>query len=133
MAMQPCTAEKIPNNTPKGGVYLFSEKGIHLYVGRTKRKICKRIRGHFSTAKDCPFAWRLARDKTGFKASYKKEGSRTHLLSKREFYQIYEAAKKQIRKMDVRFVEEVDPLRQTLLEIYVTVATRAKHNDFDCH
>jgi hypothetical protein len=70
---------------------------------------------------------------TGFKPTYKREGSRTHLLSKKEFCQIYEAAKKRIRKMEVRFVEEANPLRQALLEIYVTVATRAKHNDFDCH
>jgi hypothetical protein len=133
ISMRPFVAEAVPSDTPKGGIYLFSEKRTNLYVGRTKRKISTRIRGHFSTAKDCPFAWRLAREETGFRATYKKEGSRTDLLSNPEFCRAYEAAKNRIRKMDVRFVEEADPLRQALLEIYVAIAVHAKHNDFDCH
>ena len=28
------TAGKLPNDAPKCGVYLFSERGDHLYVGR---------------------------------------------------------------------------------------------------
>ena len=35
--------------------------------------------------------------------------------------------------MQVRYVRETDPLRQTLLEIYVAFATKAKYNDFDTH
>lgn len=38
-----------------------------------------------------------------------------------------------IRKMDVRFVEEADPLRQTLLEIYIAVSANSRYNDFDTH
>jgi hypothetical protein len=133
MRMRPFVAEDVPNDTPKGGVYLFSEKGVPLYAGRTKRKIGTRIRGHFSTADDCPFAWRLARDKTGYRATYKRKGSRRDLLSQSDFRRAYEKAKQRIRKMDVRFIEEAEPLRQTLLEVYVAVATHAKHNDFDTH
>jgi hypothetical protein len=33
--------------------------------------------------------------------------------------------------MDFRFVEEVDPTAQCLLEIYCTVALRTRHNDFE--
>jgi len=35
--------------------------------------------------------------------------------------------------MDVRFVEETDPLRQGLLEIDVTFTAGASCNDFDTH
>lgn len=134
MAMIPVTVDTAPNDTPKGGVYLFSSAGCHLYVGRTKRSIRDRLKDHVSTADDCPFAWHIAREATGNKkASYKWDGSRKHLLSQSSFRNIYEKAKNDIRKMEVRYVGEPDPLKQALLEIYVAVATNAKHNDFDTH
>jgi len=134
MAMSPVTIDTTPNECPVGGVYLFSENGTHLYAGRTKRKIKKRLKGHVSTAEDCPFAWHLARETTGIKkATYKKEGSRRDLLSQPEFRQAYESAKDRIRRMEIRFVGESDPLKQALLEIYVAVVSGAKYNDFDTH
>jgi hypothetical protein len=114
-------------------VYLFSDGRKHLYAGRTKRKIAVRIRNHFSAAPDCPFAWLLAREATNRKAAYTREGSRKALLADPTFKAKYEAAKKRIRKMNVRFVHEPDPVRQALLESYVAVVTRAKYNDFDTH
>jgi len=35
--------------------------------------------------------------------------------------------------MDVRFVGEADPLKQALLEIYVSVVGKTKYNDFNTH
>jgi hypothetical protein len=35
--------------------------------------------------------------------------------------------------MDVRYVEETDPLRQALLEIYVSIILKTPYNDFDTH
>lgn len=132
--MEPVTVDSAPANTPKGGVYLFTEGVHHLYAGRTKRSIRDRLKDHVSTADDCPFAWHLAREATGNKvASYKPEGSRNHLLSQPVFRKAYEEAKLRIRKMPVRYVGEPDPLRQALLEIYVAVVTKAKFNDFDTH
>ncbi len=134
MSMPPVTVDTAPRETPKGGVYLFSVEGQHLYVGRTKRSIRERLKDHVSTADDCPFAWHLARDATNNRtASYRREGSRTHLLSQLSFKEAYGRAKEQIRKMEVRYVEENDPFKQALLEIYVAGATNAKHNDFDTH
>lgn len=134
LKMSPVTIDTAPDNCPVGGVYLFSENGKHLYAGRTKRKIKTRLKGHVNTAKDCPFAWHLAREYTGIiKAPYKKEGSRDHLLSQPLFKKAYEEAKQRIRKMEVRFVGESDPVKQALLEIYVAVVSEAKYNDFDTH
>lgn len=133
VAMAPVRAGEVPKATPVGGVYLFSEGGKHLYAGRTKRRIAMRIRYHFSTALDCPFAWLLAREVTGKKATYKRAGSRKALLTDSQFRAEYDRAKQRIRSMSVRYVHEPDPTRQALLEIYVAVATAARYNDFDTH
>src|SRR3989338_5507208 len=81
VAMRRVLAVNVPRDTPTGGVYLFSEGSTSLYTGRTKRMIGARIRDHFSTALDCPLAWLLAREATGRKATYRREGSRTALLA----------------------------------------------------
>ena len=56
------------------GVYLFTEHGKDLYVGRGKN-LKKRIPQHSPTRMtDAPFAFRLAREETGMlKASYKPD------------------------------------------------------------
>jgi len=134
MAMLPVTVDTAPSNCPIGGIYLFTENGVHLYAGRTKRRIKDRLKAHVGTADDCPFAWHLAREETGnTEASYKTEGSRKHLLSQPHFKQAYDRAKERIKRMQVRYVGESDPLKQSLLEIYVAVVSKAKFNDFDTH
>src|SRR5437868_4413365 len=37
MRMQPYNYPNLPKTMPKGGVYLFSEKECHLYVGRSTK------------------------------------------------------------------------------------------------
>jgi hypothetical protein len=133
LAMRPVVARVIPSDTPVGGVYLFSEGLTHLYAGRTKRRIAVRVRNHFSTAPDCPFAWLIAREVTGRQATYTQAGSRKALLADAAFKTEYERAKDRIREMSVRYVHEPDATAQALLEIYVAVATGARFNDFDTH
>jgi hypothetical protein len=80
------------------------------------------------------FAFRLAREDTGrVKASYTTEGSRAALYKDPDFRAAFEAAKIRIRGMDIRFVGEDDPLKQTLLEIYTAVALNTPYNDFNTH
>ena len=133
ISMSSITVDTAPKDTPTGGVYLFSEKDRNLYVGRTKRIIRDRLKDHVSTADDCPFAWRIARERTGKKATYKIKGSRKELLKDPLFKVEYVSAKDRIRRMQVRYVGEADPLKQALLEIYVAVVSKAEHNDFDTH
>ena len=83
-------------------------------------------------------AWRgrLAREATGkVKAVYKmgSGGTRKELMLDPNFVQNFDMAKKRIRGMQVRFVEEEDPVRQALLEVYVAVVLEAPYNDFDTH
>jgi hypothetical protein len=134
LAMPPVTVDTTPADSPVGGVYLFSKGGEYLYAGRTKKRIRDRLKAHVGTAKDCPFAWHLARLATNQRvASYRPLGSRRELLERPAFKKAYEDAKGRIRLMEVRYVAESDPFRQALLEIYVAVATNAKYNDFNTH
>jgi hypothetical protein len=118
MRMEPVTLGGLPKKVPTSGIYLFSEGASHLYVGRSKR-LRDRLRYHSSSAKDAPFAFKLAREQTGkTKASYLSKGSRQELLADPQFQAAFQAAKERIRRMQIRFVDEPDPVRQALLEIY---------------
>jgi len=82
------------------------------------------------------FAFRLAREATGnMKAVYRKGsgGTRKELMLNPEFVRSFTLAKERIRGMQVRFIEEVDPVRQALLEVYVAVVLETPYNDFDTH
>lgn len=137
LAMRPVTPESLPTKMFKKGVYLLSEGDSHLYVGRSN-DIKKRIGRHSrpgATHRMAAFAFRLAREATGnLKATYKKgEGSRSALMEDEKFVAAFDASKARIRRMSLRFVEESDPVRQALLEIYVAVVLNTPYNDFDNH
>ncbi len=137
LEMPPVSPISLPNKMFKRGVYLLSEGDKHLYVGRSN-DIKKRIGRHCrpgATHRMAAFAFRLAREATGnLKATYKKgEGSRTALMEDVTFVAAFNVAKERIRIMNLRFVEEIDPVRQALLEIYVAVVLNTPYNDFDNH
>lgn len=121
---------------PKCGVYLFSENGTSMYVGRSNR-MRQRVRNHgnpSATHRQAAFAIKLARHATGkLKATYKTEGSVPQLMTEPEFAAAFTAAKARISAMQARFVEEADPVRQCLLEVYVAMALGTPYNDFDNH
>jgi len=136
LALQPCSDGNLPKVMPLRGVYLFSESGAHLYVGRSNG-IRKRYKAHTlpsSKQYSAAFAMLLARKATGRKASYRQGSeSRTALMTDSEFCKVFEEQKRRIRRMDFRWVEESRPLQQTLLEVYCAVVLQTIHNDFDNH
>lgn len=136
LACQPFKFADLPTQLPKAGVYLFSEGNCHLYVGRTNN-LRKRIQQHCrpsSTHNSAPFAFLLARIAHGsVKATYRREGSREELCKIPEFVTAFSQAKARLCEMDIRYVEESHPLTQALLEMYVAVALKTAHNDFDNH
>jgi hypothetical protein len=126
LEMPPVTRGTLPKVMPRKGVYLFSENGRHLYVGRSNG-IRKRLGRHCrKSAKHnmASFAFLLARETTGrTRATHRKgEGSRVALADDPLFGPAFVEAKERIRRMEVRYVEEEDPTRQALLEIYVALA-----------
>jgi hypothetical protein len=126
----------LPKALPKAGIYLFSNGEQHLYVGRTN-SIRKRLQQHCrsgSSHNSAPFAFRLARETRKVpQATYKPQGSRKDLLQDPDFALAFTDAKAQLRTMNIRVVEESNPLRQALLEMYVAIALAAPYNDFDNH
>jgi hypothetical protein len=119
------------------GVYLFTENGRHLYIGRSNR-LFERYKNHWGplkTERQAAFAFRLAREATGFlKPTYKQgDGSRKHLALDVTFKEAFTIAKERIRAMEYRWVEETDPTCQCLLEIYSAVTLETPYNDFDNH
>lgn len=133
--MTPLRVDQISGVVPERGIYLFSEGPTHLYVGRTN-SLKKRIQNHGragNTHHKATFAFRIARLETGIKATYKSEGSRDELEKDPTFGPAFVAAKARIRGMDLRFVEEQDPTRQALLEIYAATVLETPFNDLENH
>jgi predicted GIY-YIG superfamily endonuclease len=136
MQMAPLKMSALPSRLPEKCIYLLSEGQNHLYVGRT-RKLRNRLRQHSIAGaqhNQAVFAFKLARVATGqLAATYSAEGSRKALCVEPGFADAFTQAKARVRNMDLRFVEEDNPTRQALLEIYVSVVLRTKYNDFDTH
>ena len=134
--MQPVSAEKRPREIPTQGIYLFSDGADHLYVGRSNN-IRSRIGLHCrpgSQHNQATFAFRMARKQTGrIEAAYTTSGSRSEMVKDPEFGPIFAACKARIRQFNLRFVEERDPTRQALLEIYTATVLDTPFNDFENH
>jgi len=130
------TIPTLPKDAPSQAIYLFSESDRHLYVGRTKN-LKQRLRQHSipgSQQNQAVFAFRLAREATGrMIAAYTIQGSRTAMTADEEFATAFTEAKRRVRAMQVRYVEETDPLRQALLEIYASIVLQTPYNDFHTH
>ena len=117
------------------GIYLFSENGNPVYVGRS-RNIRNRYNGHISSSSDsASFAFMLARDKTGKNEAISKSRPKTRkeLMEDEIFEKAFNKARQQIREMEFRYVEESDSIRQALLEIYCAVKLNTEYNKFETH
>jgi hypothetical protein len=137
LAIAPLRYGQLPGDMPASGVYLFTEDGQHLYVGRSN-VLKKRYRRHClpgATHRQAAFAFLLAREATGrTAASYRAgAGSRAGLMLDPVFSTAFTAAKERIRHMEYRYVEEDDQNRQALLEIYCAIVLSTRYNDFRTH
>ena len=136
VSMSPVTIRSLPRGLPRQCIYLFSEGEHHLYAGRSNN-FRKRLSQHSIDSaqhNQAVFAFKLAREATGkTEVSYKPEGSRGALAADPEFAQAFLSAKRHVRVMDLRYVEEADQLRQTLLEIYASMVLQTPYNDSATH
>jgi len=116
---------------PDCGVYLLSENGVHLYTGRSNT-MRTRLRDHCGGSfKKAALAVKLARIATNNPATYRRETSPAVLMEQPVFSAAFADAQTRIRNMTLRFVEETDPVRQCLLEIYVSIVLRTTYNSWD--
>ena len=133
LASPRCRMSALPDDMPLAGIYLFSEDGQTLYVGRTNR-LRRRLQDHArNNQNQATFAFLLAREETSKKAAYQTRGSRRDLMKDPDFRSAFDKARERIRGMDVQFIEETDPTRQALLEICAALRAEAAYNDFDNH
>lgn len=130
MQMEPVTRDEL-NDGNYAGVYVFSEGLEHFYVGRSKH-VRERILQHSRPCTvDAPFAFRLAREKTGMmKPTYREIGCRKYLRTHPQFRAAFLQAKERIRKMKVRCVQVEDSMTQALLEIYTSTVLDTPYNEF---
>ena len=137
LAMLPLAYGALPRGMPRSGVYLFTQAGRHLYVGRSNA-LRRRYSFHCrpgASHQQATFAFLLAREATGrTKATYRTgAGSRTGLLLDPVFAAAFLAAKERVKKMEYRYVEEAGQNRQALLEIYCATVLGTPYNDFGTH
>jgi hypothetical protein len=136
IAMEPVTAATLPSRPPQACIYLFSEGDRHLYTGRT-RKFKQRMSQQsspWSQHNQAALAFKLACEGCGkTPENYVKNKGRAALACEPDFIDAFQAAKARVRSMNLRFVEEREPTRQALLEIYVSVALGTPYNDFNTH
>ena len=137
----PVPAGARPSPLPaRSGVYLFSEPDAgYLYVGRT-RNLRARIRQHCpgrmpprgSVAPGATFAVKIARKSTGAVPTFQRRGGLRDLFANDETWRTaFAAAVERIRNMEVRYVEEADPLRHAVLELYAMIELRTPFNTFE--
>ena len=118
------------------GVYLFTEEGVHRYIGRT-RNANRRLGEHIqmsSSQNSAPFAFNIA------KAEARREGieftgTRDEVAATPEFAPYFQDAKERIRAMDFQVIAIDDPVVSTIFEVYAAVAldTEGDFNLFETH
>ena len=121
----------------KCAVYLFSDGPVPFYVGRTKN-LEQRIGNHCnegSQPNQSSIAFKLAcADLKIEREKYAKgQGWKDLMTTYSDLASAFSERKRQMGKMQIRYVEETDPVRQALLEIYCAAALNTPHNDFDTH
>ena len=122
--MDPFRLDEAPSPVPDAqpGVYLLSESGRPLYVGRT-RDVRGRLSDHRSSAVTrATLAVKMARIAANRPATYTPGNSARHLYSHDPTFRTrFDEARARICAMQVRWVDETDDVRQALLEIYAAV------------
>lgn len=136
LACPPHTAGARPPVPRVGGVYLFSQNGRALYVGRT-RNCNRRLADHTRAStreNSAPFAFNLARRALA-QAGEQVMGTRTQVAAHPTFGVRFSEAKRQLRQMEFRFVEIQDPALSTIFEVYASIAlrTEGEYNLFETH
>ena len=120
---------------PERGIYAFYEGGTPLYVGRSN-SIKKRLLLHSrpsSRHNSATFAFILAKEsacQVGIDITGKQ---RKEMESDPIFKGLYEQAKARVAAMEIRVVEVVDPIEQTIFEVFAAVSLATRYNNFDNH
>src|SRR4051794_5040093 len=97
---------RIPAVPKMPGVYLFTEKGVHRYIGRT-RNANRRLGEHIqksSPQNSAPFAFNIAKAEAA-REGIEFIGTREEIAATPEFAPYFQQAKERIRAMDFQVIE----------------------------
>jgi hypothetical protein len=126
------------------GVYLFSENGQHLYVGRcgvTERALKKgrghsnfrtRLAGHTRSSSghnQATFAWRLALEAAEFRLPG-LSGSRSDIAGDPQFAVLFSDAKRRVSAMDFRVVAISEDFDSYVFEPYAALMLGTRYNSW---
>lgn len=128
----PFTYQNKPRGLPSEVVYLFSDDSGPLYIGRS-RKFTQRLGNHCrpsSQANQSSFAYKMACRAVGYTPELYKKGQSwaASLDNVNGLRDAFDAAKRKMSAMEIRYVNESDPVRQALLEIYCSVALKTQNS-----
>lgn len=117
------------------GIYLFSESGMPIYVGQS-RKLRQRLRHHTDLSSGqnrASFAFNLAKVEAR-RSRVNIKRFRQVLEADSEFAEHFVRAKRRVAEMAVRFIELDDPIERTMFEMYAALALdTAEYNSFETH
>ncbi|MCH7642783.1 MAG: GIY-YIG nuclease family protein [Chloroflexi bacterium] len=122
------------DKVPDSGIYVFYENQRPVYVGRSN-SLKSRLRSHGRESSDhrsATFAFILA-VKEAKNRGIDTSPTRDQLQDIPVFREIYSDSKKRVRKMEIRVVEIVDAIEQTVFEVYASLALETPHNSFENH
>ncbi|MYB75657.1 MAG: hypothetical protein F4X83_00855 [Chloroflexi bacterium] len=117
------------------GVYILYEHDRPVYVGRSDR-LADRLLEHGQPAngpESATLAFNLAYQQWHPEANpthFNRE-ERQAFKSADEYWNLFDRAKRRVRKMSVRAVEIVDPVEQAVFELYAHVELKTPYNSFE--
>ena len=125
----------IENSKPKTGpgIYVLYDNGKAMYAGRTNH-LPERLleHGNKGGSETATFAFLLARQE--YLKRHPDNGlTRSELTKLTEFENLFDAARKCVRKMSVKAVGIDDPIEQTIFEVYAHLVLGTPYNSFDNH
>jgi hypothetical protein len=133
---EPFTFNSRPQKLPFSVVYLFSNDGQPIYVGRSN-KFRQRLGNHClegSQPNQASLAFRLAcEDIQHTRKKYQRGSSPFDALKTvPDLADAFVIRKKYLKEITIQYVEEEDQVRQSLLEMYAAISLKAAH-DFGTH
>jgi len=133
---EPITFDTKPRKLPGSVVYFFSDGVKPIYVGRSN-KFRQRLGNHCrhgSQTNQASLAFRLACEEVAHVREKYRAGASAaaSLQSVPGLAAAFAQTKERLRSMEIRYVEEVDQVRQALLEMYAALSLGTKH-DFGTH
>jgi len=136
--MSPRKYGELPRDMSTCGVYLFTENGKHLYVGRSND-----LRGRYgrhcrpgATERQAAFAFQLAREKppgASFAPTSRTNTAGRRLPTCRNFMPRSWQQRSEFGTWSTVLLRRPTRISQALLEIYCSVVLQTPYNDFKTH